>query len=100
MRVRRMLEVWSNMINSHSDNIFNAKDTYTATTAGAWPWTGSATITQFNKTGETTQKYIMKECWPTSIDPIDMSYDNTGTLQEYGATFALNYWEHDTQSTG
>ena len=100
MRVRRMLEVWSNMINSHGDNIFNAKDTYTATTAGAWPWTGSATITQFNKTGETTQKYIMKECWPTSIDPIDMSYDNTGTLQEYGCTFSLNYWEQTTASTG
>ena len=100
MRVRRMLEVWSDMINSHGDNIFNAKNTYTASDAGAWPWTGSATITQFNKTGESTQKYIMKECWPTSIDPIDMSYDNTGTLQEYGATFALNYWEHDTQTAG
>ena len=100
MRVRRMLEVWSNMINSHGDNIFNAKASYQASDAGAWPWTGSATITQFNKTGDTTQKYIMRECWPTSIDPIDMSYDNTGTLQEYGATFALNYWEHDTQTTG
>ena len=98
MRVRRFLEAWQNIINSHADNVFNAKDSYTADTKGAWPWTGSAIITQFNKTGGTTQKYTMKECWPTSIDPIEMSYDNTGTLQEYGCTFALNYWEHSTPS--
>ena len=49
MRVRRMLEVWSNMINAHGDNVFNAEDSYKSTDGGAWPWTGSAVIQQYNK---------------------------------------------------
>ena len=100
MRIRRMLEVWSNMINAHGDNVFDSKVSYESSSTGAWPWTGSAIIQQYNKMGTATQAYTMKECWPTSIDPIDMSYDNTGTLQEYGCTFSLNYWEQTAASDG
>ena len=98
-RVRRFVESWSNIINSHSDNVFFNQAAYEPTTvagSSAWPWSGSAIITQFNKAGGVTQQYKMQECWPTSIDPIDMSYDNVGTIQEFGVTFSLNYWEHVT----
>ena len=100
MRIRRMLEVWSNMINAHGDNVFNAEGSYKSDTNGAWPWTGSAVIQQYNKVGTKTQQYTMEQCWPSSIDPIDMSYDNAGTIQEYGCTFSLNYWEQTAASDG
>ena len=93
-RVRRFMESWSNLINSHSDNTFFDKATYSGVDRSSWPWTGNATIAQFNKTGGVSQKYKMNDAWPTSIDPIEMSYDNVGTIQEFGVTFAINHWEH------
>ena len=99
MKVRRFMEQWSALINHHGDNLIDS-DTYISTSGGAWPWTGEATIQQYNKTGVATQKYTMKEIWPSSIDPIDMNYDNVGTIQEYGVTFSVNYWEHTTESDG
>ena len=99
MRVRRFMEKWSHLINHHGDNIIDS-DTYISTTGGGWPFAGEATIQQYNKTGVATQKYTMKEIWPASIDPIDMSYDNIGTIQEFGVTFSVNYWEHTTESDG
>lgn len=92
-KVRRALERWMAIINAHGDNAM--KDTLlTANDAGTYPWTGTASVTQFDKAGSSTHVYSMVNCWPTSIDPIDVSYDNTGTIQEYGATFALDYWTY------
>ena len=99
MKVRRFMEKWSALINHHGDNIID-DGTYISTSGGAWPWTGEATVQQYNKTGTATQLYTMKEIWPSSIDPIDMSYDSVGTIQEYGVTFSVNYWEHTTESDG
>ena len=93
-RVRRTIERWMASINHHSDNKLD-KDFMTSTTDGVYPWTGTAKVTQYDKKGDDTHHYKMKNCWPTSLDPIDLSYDSTGTIQEYGITFALDYWEYE-----
>ena len=93
-RVRRTIERWMASINHHSDNKLD-KDFMTSTAEGVYPWTGTAKVTQYDKKGDDTHHYIMKNCWPTSLDPIDLSYDSTGTIQEYGITFALDYWEYE-----
>ena len=107
-RVRRAIERWMAGINSHSNNIMDtgyggvsAAITGTGATGldgGVYPWTGTAVIQQYNKLGSATHKYTLEHIWPTSIDPQDMNYDNTGTIQEYGITWALDWWDYAANS--
>ena len=108
-RVRRAIERWMASINSHSENIMNPKyggvspaTTGKGTTGldgGVYPWTGSAHIQQYNKLGTATHQYSLHHIWPTAIDPQDMSYDNTGTIQEYGITWSMDWWDYDGLKT-
>lgn len=98
-RVRRSVEKWMAHINAHSANMMD-NNFLEQTTAGTYPWTGVARITQYSKSGIPTHKYEMKNCWPTSIDPIDVSYDSVGTIQEYGITWALDYWTYHSEGDG
>ena len=94
MRTRRFIEAWMNHINSHSTNMMSDQ-MFAGSTSGEYSWTGDAQIQQYSKNGNLTSKYNMTQCWPTALDPIDMNYDNVGTIQEYGITFSYNYWTSD-----
>ena len=100
MRIRRFISKWMSGLNSHKINKFKTQFyADTSTNSSEYSFTGEANIQQYTKTGTASSKYTMHQCWPTSMDPISMGYDNTGTIQEYGVTFSMNYWTADHSNT-
>jgi len=100
-RLRNAFEKWSNYINRHDDNSGvitpasyqreivvhqlsrgTPSDTPVADTA---PKTGSAI--------PILKSYKLYGCYPSSVDAIPLSYDTTDTIEEFGVTFEVQWWD-------
>lgn len=85
--VRHALEVWSNNINRHEANL---RDTALATNAS---YRTTATITQYSKTGVPIRTYQFVNLYPLEVGAIEMSWDNSDTVQEFPVTFDYDFWK-------
>ena len=54
-------------------------------------------VEQLGRDGQVIKRYVIKGAWPTTVDAIDVSYDSADTIEEFGVTFAIQWWE--TEST-
>ena len=90
--IRRALESWMNGINSHGGNVRN---TGAASPTG---YTVDAEVTQYGKTGDTLKNYKFVGMYPLDLAPIDLDWSSNDTIEEYGVTFAYQWWETDTTS--
>jgi hypothetical protein len=52
----------------------------------------TVTVTQFDLAGNETYKYELVNCWPLDISTIDLSYDNTDTIEDFTVTWAYDYF--------
>lgn len=89
--IRNKIENWLEKLNSHSTNLrdasFISKTNYIC----------DMTVQTYKKTGEVDQQYVFKNCFPTSLEPIDLSWDQTDVIMEFSVTWSYDYWTH-TQS--
>jgi len=85
--VRHALEVWSNLINSHEQNLRN-----TAFRRNSEHKT-SVFVTQFAKIGSPIRTYELVNAWPQDITQMDLSWDNAEAIQEYNVTFEYDFWK-------
>jgi hypothetical protein len=90
--VRRALESWMNGINSHGGNV------RAAGAASPTGYTVDAEVTQYGKTGDTLKTYKFVGMYPLDLAPIDLDWSSNDTIEEYGVTFAYQWWETDTTS--
>lgn len=82
---RKLFEKWSNAMNTHTENygIENPKDYY-----------ADIEVHQLNRpAGDTIYSYKLYGCFPVTVDAITLGYDQNDTVEEFGVTFALNWWE-------
>jgi hypothetical protein len=91
--IRNSLESWMNAINSHTQNLRNQN------AQNATAYTTDAIVTQYAKTGEVLKTYKFVGMFPTDIAPIDLSWDANDQIEEYGVTFAYQWWESITSTT-
>ena len=81
--VRNMFEQWTNQLNEYVSNIKSAPlNSYKKT----------ATVTLFSKSRYIIKEYLIDGIFPTSVDPMDLDWDATNTIQTFGVTFAYDYW--------
>lgn len=87
--VRDAMERWMNGINAHSANtgINNPVD-----------YQADLIVDQLDRDGSTLKTYNFRGCFPTNIDPIDLSYDPAAAIEEFSVTFQVQYWESNTTS--
>jgi hypothetical protein len=85
--VRDGLERWSNAINGLESNL---RSPTLATTA---QYKSNATVTQFSKTGLPIRSYKFVGIFPISIDAIELDWGTNDAVEEFGVTFAYDYWE-------
>jgi hypothetical protein len=52
----------------------------------------TAIVRQLDRDGNQLRAYRFEGIWPTTVDAIDLSFDSTDTVEEYGVTFAVQYW--------
>lgn len=88
--IRNSIESWMNAINSHNAN---KRSTLAANSSG---YTVDATVTQYGKTGNELKKYKFVGMFPVDLAPIDLDWASNDAIEEFGVTFAYQYWEADT----
>jgi len=87
--VRSTLEEWVQAINGTTSNqsaVFNTV------------YKSQAQVTHYGKAGDILRTYDFVGMFPTNIAAIDLDWSNTDAIEEYTATFSIDYWT--TQSGG
>ena len=51
----------------------------------------SASVQQLDRNDQIIRSYTLVDCWPTTLDAIDLAYDTNDVIEEFGATFRFNY---------
>ena len=90
--IRNSIESWMNAINSHAGNVRNPG------ALGPSGYTVDATVTQFSKTGDPLKTYKFVGLYPLDLAAIDLDWGTNDTIEEYGVTFAYQWWEAVTTS--
>jgi len=87
--VRNAMERWMNGINGHTTNegLVNPTD-----------YQADLIVEQLDKNGDSLKTYNFRGSFPTIVSPIDVSYEATNTIEEFGVTFQVQYWESNTTS--
>mgnify|MGYP003343274720 FL=1 len=88
--IRNSLESWMNSINSHTTNVRNGA------AINASEYSVDAIVTQYSKTGQQLKSYKFVGVFPIDVAAIDLDWGNQDTIEEYGVTFAFQYWESNT----
>lgn len=95
--VRAMLEKWSNALNSHVRNLRQLNLDFEN-------YKSSMNVVQYGKDGLPIREYELVGAFPTSIDAMDLDWDNANQIQTFNATFAYDYWvpviENNDKSIG
>ena len=81
--VRSTLEEWMNNINATVDNVSQVFNTV---------YKSQAQVTHFGKAGDILRQYDFVGLFPTNIAAIDLDWSNADALEEYTATFSIDYW--------
>jgi hypothetical protein len=90
--IRNSIESWMNSINSHAGNVRSGAAKSPSS------YTVDATVTQYGKSGEALKTYKFVGMYPLDLAPIDLDWSSNDTIEEYGVTFAYQWWETDTTS--
>jgi len=87
--VRDPLERWMNGINGHSSNTgLPNPNSYQA----------DLMVDQLDRDEAVLKRYTFRGAFPTNVGQIDLSYDATGTIEEFICEFQIQYWESNTTS--
>ena len=83
MAIRHTFEGWMAKLQNHGANIQHStahNDIY-----------GQATVTQLRRDGTAISTYAL-EILPTEVAAIELDWGTNDAVEEYGVTFAVNYW--------
>ena len=94
-KLRDTIEKWSEMIQYHNfalghnnltdgvtEPLNDEKDGYM----------GSGFVRQLDRQGRQLKIYKFSGIWPVTIDDIQLGFDQFDTIEEYGVTWAVQYW--------
>jgi hypothetical protein len=84
--IRNSMESWMNAINTHAGNLRTSQATNNLT------YQVDASVTQYGKKGDLLNTYKFVGMFPVDIAPIDLDWSSNDTIEEYGVTFAYQYW--------
>lgn len=90
--VRNAFERWQEAINGGVENVSQ----YGADASRFDTYTADCEVEQLGRNGEVIKRYIIKGAWPTTVDPIDLSYENQDAIEDFGVMMAFQWWEADT----
>jgi hypothetical protein len=85
--VRKSMEIWMNSMNAHQTN--------TGVTSPL-DYQADLTVEQLDKNESTLYTYIFRGCFPTNVSEISLAYGNNDTVEEFGVSFQVQYWESFT----
>jgi len=86
-KLRNAFERWSNGINNATDGegLTNPAD-----------YQVDAFVDQLDRNGATIKSYTLRGVFPTEVAQIELDYGNNDQIEEFGVTFAYQYFETNT----
>ena len=86
-KIRNAFERWSNGINNATDGegLTNPAD-----------YQVDAFVDQLDRNGATIKSYTLRGVFPTEIAAIELDYGTNDAIEEFGVTFAYQYFESNT----
>ena len=88
--VRDGFESWMNSMNTHFGNVGLAMDN-----AGYGTYLSDMSVSQLDQGGNTVKKYTLRNCFPTDIAAISLTYDNGAGIEEFDVTISYDFWTND-----
>jgi hypothetical protein len=90
--IRNGIETWLDQINSVKLNVrspdFVGKNSYTS----------DLSLQPYQKTGDKAGKpFTFINCFPTSLDAIDVGWETNDAIMEYSVTWTYDFWKHDQE---
>lgn len=101
-RLRNAFERWSDAINNNQDNSglitpsTYQKDIIVRQLSRGTKTEGNTTeslSTKSDRPIDVLKTYVLYGCYPSSIDPIPLSYDSSDSIEEYNVTFEVQWWD-------
>jgi hypothetical protein len=91
--VRNALEKWHYYINGPTNNQRQVAAISTTTGIGSPGYAVNASVKQYAKVGgKPIKQYDFIGLWPTDIAPIELAWGTNDQLEEFGVTWAYQYW--------
>jgi hypothetical protein len=90
---RYVLENWMNLLNGHVNNTRDSGN------VSPTEYQKDASVKHYSKDGSVIAQYKMIKCFPTSISPINLSWDANDQIERFSVTFAMQWWESTNGST-
>lgn len=90
--IRNAFESWSNNINQHVNNDSAGGIDATDFNSYVQDWT----VQHLDKAGGVIKEIVLRGCFPTTVDAIDLSFDTTDAIEEFTATIRYQYWTSNT----
>lgn len=88
-RIRNALETWSDKINARVRNTRESND-----------YKRTGIVSQYGKGGSIVRQYEFVGIYPSSIDPINLSWADQNQFERFNATFVYDYWRIIGGTTG
>jgi len=87
-------------MNGMSDPVFNVRAASAAVVDGGYGV--NATVIQYGKKGDVIKTYDFVGMFPIDIQPIDLSWSQNDTIEEFQVTLAVQYWtsQQNTSALG
>lgn len=89
-KVRDGLETWHNLINSLEGNLGVSNPT---------TYKADVSVVQYSKNGNPIRRYKFKGLFPTEISPIELSWNDTDTIETFSTTFMYDYYTIEGSTT-
>ena len=88
-KVRDSMERWMNGINAHKAN-----------TGLSTPvdYQADLVVEQLDRDESVLKTYNFRGCFPTNVQPIDLSYATNDEIERFQVEFQVQYWESNTTS--
>ena len=108
-KIRNAFELWMNFMNRHDDNAGVITPAAYQREMKVYQL-GRGTVNEGGASGgnlpstgsnmPVLKTYKFYGCWPSDISPMELSYDNSDTIQEFSVTLQYQWWDTaETDST-
>ena len=94
--VRNAFERWQEAINGGVTNVSGLG----VDAANFDSYVADLEVEQLGRDGKVLKRVVIKGAFPTSVDAIELSYDASDTIEEFGVMLSYQWWEADTTVEG
>lgn len=86
--VKNAMEMWQSAINEHVENVRKVND--------VTQLMSDITVDQISQQGKVIKSYVLKYAFPSDVAPIEVSWEQNDTVEEFTVSWNYSWWESNT----